>query len=102
MMHAALKEFASTVIKYIPINPLIYIMKNEPILWAASLLVALTRGDHFFEIEDRREIDDNLYVDIKELYSIADADTVYHHKMSLAARQMPSKTHTDREHQTAQ
>lgn len=70
MVCIALGEFARAALEYSPINPLVYIMKAEPILWAISLLLVVARGDCFFEIEDRSETeaDENVYVDIVELY----------------------------------
>lgn len=79
-----LKQLVGTVLRYVPVNPLIYIMKSEPILWAAGLLVSMARGDRFFEIEDCRETDTNLYVDIQELYSMADA--IEHHRKSPGSK----------------
>lgn len=69
------KELLQTALKYSPVNPLVYIISSEPILWAISLAIVLIRGDCFFEIEDMRETeaDDNLYVDIEGLYTMLNA-----------------------------
>lgn len=66
-----LKILLQNAIKFCPINPAVYILKSEPMLWISALILLFVCGEDFFKIPDCNE-DLNEYADIEELYALSD------------------------------
>ncbi|ELA41993.1 uncharacterized protein VICG_01010 [Vittaforma corneae ATCC 50505] len=71
-MLGLLTAIIKNILQYIPFNPLIYILKSEPILLAVEITIYFFYGAYFYEIPDKlsTEGDTNVYVSMSELYKL--------------------------------